>query len=157
MEKNERDVDMKEKNKTDFDKFIEKTQQEIIEEEKAIYSKKVIEENNNPKNVGRMSKSDTFGIVDGSCGDTMEIYLKISNAQIKDVMFMTNGCGATIACGSMLTTMVKGKNIDDAINITKEDLINALEGLPEENLHCAALAVGTLGKAIRNYREKESE
>lgn len=142
------------KKKSDFDKFIEEIQNEIIEEEKAIYSEKVIMEANNPKNVGRMTDPDAFGILDGSCGDTMEFYLKINDDKISDINFMTNGCGATIACGSMLTTMVKGKSIEHAISITKDDLITILDGLPKENLHCAALAVGALRKAIRNYRKK---
>jgi nitrogen fixation NifU-like protein len=146
---------MTNKKKTHIDKFIEEVQREIIEEEKTIYSEKVIEEYNNPKNVRRMSDPDAFGIIDGSCGDTMEFYLKIGNDKIKEIMFMTNGCGATIACGSMLTTMVKGKSIDDVMGITKDDLLNALDGLPEENLHCAALAIGTLRKAILNYRKKD--
>lgn len=148
---------MKEKKKTDFDKFIKGIQQEIIDEEKAIYSEKVIEEYNNPKNAGQMPVPDAFGIVKGPCGDTMEIYLKIDNGQIKEVMFMTDGCGTTIACGSMLTTMVKGKGIDDVMGITNDDLLNALDGLPEESLHCAALAVGTLRKALNSYHIKENK
>lgn len=148
---------MIDKRKSDFDKFIEEVQREIIEEEKAIYSEKVIEEYNNPKNVGRMNDPDAFGIIDGSCGDTMEFYLKIGDDKIKEIMFMTNGCGATIACGSMLTTMAKGKSIDHVMGITKDDLINTLDGLPEENLHCAALAVGALRKAIINYRKKNDK
>jgi nitrogen fixation NifU-like protein len=143
-----------EKKKTDLDRFIDEVQKEINEEERDIYSEKVIEEANNPKNVGRMTDCDAAGILDGSCGDTIEIYMKIKNNKIIDTSFMTNGCGATIACGSMLTTMVKGKEIDKVMNITKDDLINALDGLPEENLHCAALAVGSLRKAIMNYRKK---
>ena len=148
---------MKEKKKTDFDKFIREVQQEIIDEEKAIYSEKVIEEYNNPKNAGQMPAPDAFGVVKGSCGDTMEIYLKIDNDQIQEVMFMTDGCGTTIACGSMLTTMVKGKGIDAAMSITKDDLLNALDGLPEENLHCAALAIGTLRKAINSLHVKKDQ
>jgi len=148
---------MIDKKKSDFDKFIEEVQMEIIEEEKAIFSEKVIQEYNNPKNVGRMNDPDAFGLIDGSCGDTMEFYLKICDDKIKEIMFMTNGCGATIACGSMLTTMVKGKSIDAVIGITNDDLLNALDGLPEENLHCAALAIGTLRKAIIDYRKKNDK
>lgn len=145
---------MMEKKKTDFDKFIEDIQREIIEEERAIYSEKTIEEANNPKNVGRMADCDAAGILDGSCGDTIEIYLKVRNNAITDISFMTDGCGATIACSSMLTEMVKGKSIDHAMEVTKDDLIDALGGLPADNLHCAALAVGSLKKAIMNYRKK---
>ena len=145
---------MKDNKKTDFDKFIEGIQQEIIEEEKAIYSEKVIEEANNPKNVGRMTDCDAVGVLEGSCGDTIEIYMKVKNDKIKDISFMTDGCGATIACGSMITEMVKGKSTNDAMEITKDDLLDVLGGLPKENLHCAVLAIGSLKKAILNYREK---
>lgn len=145
---------MKENKKTDFDKFIEGIQQDIIEEEKAIYSEKVIEEANNPKNVGRMTDCDAVGVLEGSCGDTIEIYMKVKNDKIKDISFMTDGCGATIACGSMITEMVKGKSTNDAMEITKDDLLDVLGGLPKENLHCAVLAIGSLKKAILNYREK---
>ncbi len=145
---------MMEKKKTDLDKFVEEIQQEIIEEERTIYSEKVIEEANNPKNVGRMTDCDACGVLDGSCGDTIEIYMKVKNDKITDISFMTDGCGATIACGSILTEMVKGKSTNHAMEITKDDLIEALDGLPKENLHCAALAVGSLKKAILNYRKK---
>jgi nitrogen fixation NifU-like protein len=145
-----------EKKKTDLDKFIEETQREIIEDERAIYSKKTLAEAHNPKNVGRMTDCDAAGILDGSCGDTIEIYLKVRSDLITDISFMTDGCGATIACGSMLTEMVKGKSTDFAFEVTKDDLIEALGGLPTENLHCAALAVGSLKKAILNYRKKRN-
>jgi nitrogen fixation NifU-like protein len=145
---------MIEKKKTDFDKFIDDIQREIIEEERAIYSEKTLEEANNPKNVGRMTDCDAVGILDGSCGDTIEIYMKVRNDRITDISFMTDGCGATIACGSIITEMVKGKSIENAMDITKDDLIEALGGLPPENLHCAALAVGSLKKAILDYRKK---
>lgn len=145
---------MMEKKKTDLDRFIDEVQKEIMEEEREIYSEKVIEEANNPKNVGRLADCSAVGILKGSCGDTIEVYMMIKNGNITDISFMTDGCGATIACGSMLTTMVKGKGIDDVMDITKDDLINALDGLPEENLHCAALAIGSLRKAIMNYRKK---
>ena len=87
----------------------------------------------------------------------MEMYLKIQDEKVSEITFMTDGCGATIACGSMLTSMVKGKSIADTMGITKDDLINALDGLPKDNLHCAALAVGTLRKALRAYHLKKGK
>jgi nitrogen fixation NifU-like protein len=148
---------MKNKKEIEFDKFIQEIQEEINEEEEAIYSKKVIEEYNNPKNLGRMTDSDSFGKVKGTCGDTMEFYLKINNNRIGEITFMTDGCGTTVACGSILTTMVREKSLDDAMAITKDDLLKALDGLPDENLHCAALAVGTLRKAIKSYSMRKDE
>lgn len=148
---------MKDKKKNNLDRFIEEVQREITEEEKVTYSEKVLQEANNPKNVGRIAQADGFGIIDGSCGDTVEIYLKIKRDRIEDIKFMTDGCGATIACGSMLTSMVKDKTVDEANAITKDDLLTALDGLPDENLHCAALLIGALRKAILNYRKNEKQ
>ena len=134
-----------------FDRFIEQIQEDIMAEERAIYSERVLAEFNNPQNVGRMDNPDAFGIMDGSCGDTMELYLKIKNDVIQDITFMTDGCGATIACGSKITQMVKGRRVAEVEALIKDDLIDALDGLPKEHIHCAALAVGTLRKALKNY------
>ena len=135
-------------NKSDFDKMIEKIQNEVYEQERMIFSDRVIKEYNDPKNIGKMPQPDVFATLTGWCGDTMEIYLKMDHDIIEDISFMTDGCGATIACGSMLTSMVKGKSVEEAEAITDNDLVTALEGLPEENLHCAHLAIITLEKAL---------
>lgn len=136
-------------NKSDFDKMIDKIQNEIYEQERMIFSERVIEEYNNPKNIGKMAQPDAFATLTGWCGDTMEIYLKMDHDIIEDISFMTDGCGATIACGSILTSMVKGKSVEEAKAITDDDLITALDGLPEENLHCAHLTIITLEKALK--------
>ncbi len=136
-------------NKSDFDKMIDKIQNEIYEQERMIFSERVIEEYNNPKNIGKMAQPDAFATLTGWCGDTMEIYLKMDHDIIEDISFMTDGCGATIACGSILTSMVKGKSVEEAKAITDDDLITALQGLPEENLHCAHLTIITLEKALK--------
>jgi nitrogen fixation NifU-like protein len=132
--------------------MVEEIQRRIIEDERATYSQKVIEEYYNPKNLGRMSAPDAVGIVHGLCGDTMEIYLRINSSRIEEATFMTDGCGPTVACGSKLTTMVRGMSLDQASEITPENLIAALDDLPEESLHCAELAVSTLQEAIANGR-----
>jgi len=139
-----------------FDRMVEEIQRQIIEDERATYSQKVIEEYYNPKNLGRMNDSDAVGIVQGWCGDTMEIYLKMNGSRVEEAMFMTDGCGPTVACGSKLTTMVHGMSLDEARQIEQDDLVAALDGLPEESLHCAELAVGTLREAIAN-RHAEGE
>ncbi|NIA03085.1 MAG: iron-sulfur cluster assembly scaffold protein [Nitrospirae bacterium] len=139
--------------KSDFDKMVEKLQREVNEQALLTFSEKVVEEYNSPKNVGKMEKPDAYAILKGWCGDTMEIYLKmehgIEHEIVADISFMTDGCGATIACGSMLTSMVKGKSVDEIEAITEDDLIAVLDGLPEENLHCAHLAVITLENALK--------
>jgi nitrogen fixation NifU-like protein len=81
----------------------------------------------------------------------MKFTLNIKNGRIINARFWTDGCGATIACGSMLTKMIKGKNIKEITGITKEQLTNSLDGLPQEHMHCSTLAVNTLTKAIKNY------
>ena len=135
-----------------FDRMVKEIQRQIIEDERATDSQKVIEEYYNPKNLGRMSAPDAVGIVHGRCGDTMEIYLRMNGSKIEEAAFMTDGCGPTVACGSKLTTMVRGMSLDQASETTPENLIAALDGLPEESLHCAELAVSTLQEAIANGR-----
>jgi nitrogen fixation NifU-like protein len=139
------------KDRSSFDKMIEDIQSELDADAEATFSKKVMEEFKNPQNVGRMPNPDAVGIITGPCGDTMEFFIKVKNFRINEIRFMTDGCGATIACGSMTTKMAKGKTLKDLSNLTNTDLINALDGLPNENLHCAKLSIDTLHKAIDNY------
>ncbi len=140
---------------TDFDRMVAELQREIIEQARAIYSAKVIEEFYNPKNLGRMSVPDACGIVHGWCGDTMEIYLQLNGDRIREATFMTDGCGPSVACGSMLTTMARGMSLEEASEITPQDLLAALGGLPEESVHCAELAVSTLREAIANWHVED--
>ena len=98
----------------DFDRFVEELQQQMIEDARVTYSGKVIEEFYNPKNLGRISEPDAQGIVRGWCGDTMEIYLRLNGERIEEASFMTDGCGPTVACGSMLTKMVQGMSPKEA-------------------------------------------
>ena len=142
---------MTEEEEDNLDEMAKMIQAAILEQERAMFSKRVLREYNDPKNVGRMADPDSTGVIHGPCGDTMEIYLKVKGATIAETTFMTDGCGPTIACGSALTGMVKGRSITDATKITDADLLEALGGLPEENLHCAKLAVDTLHRAIRHY------
>jgi len=137
---------------SDFDRLAAELQREIDEQERAIYSDKVIKESHNPSNLGRMVEPDVRGMVRGWCGDTMEIYLRLDGARIVEATFMTDGCGPTVACGSALTTMVTGMSLGEAGEITPQDLLAALDGLPEEHAHCAELAVSTLQNAIFNRR-----
>ena len=137
---------------TGFDRSIEELEQRVIEQARAVYSDKVVDEFYNPKNVGRMPEPDARGLVHGWCGDTMEIYLRLKEERIEKVSFVTNGCGPTVACGSMLTTMVQGMSLEEASKVRPGDLLEALDGLPEENAHCAELAVSTLQNALLNWR-----
>ncbi len=145
--------------KDEFDEIV-RIEAEIRRREKEDYTDKALEEAYNPKNVGRIEDADCFGRVTGSCGDTMEIYMRVIDGVIEDCKFMTDGCGATIACGSVLTEMLKGKTLEEAARIKAEDILSVLGGLPPENLHCPVLAVSTLNAALENFRkqrEAESE
>jgi nitrogen fixation NifU-like protein len=134
----------------DLDRFVKELQRQIIEEARAVYSDRVIQEFTNPKNVGRLAEPDAQATVQGQCGDTMEISLRLNGEKIEEASFTTDGCGPTVACGSMLTAMVQGTSLDEAKRIRPQRLIDALDGLPEESVHCAELAVTTLKKAIGN-------
>ena len=135
----------------DINRILEDMQRQLIEQERAIYSAKVIEHAHNPRNLERIARPDAHKILRGPCGDTMEVYLRLDKDRISDVTFMTDGCGPSIACGSMLTTMVRGISLEEAGTIEPEDLLAALDGLPEESAHCAKLAVDTLRGAIASW------
>ena len=120
-----------------------------------MYTEKVMDHFSNPRNVGILENPDGVGEVgDITCGDIMRIYLSIENDTIKDIKFKTFGCGAAVATSSMITEMVKGKTIAEALEISNDDVAEALDGLPPEKLSCSNLAADALHKAIENYREK---
>jgi nitrogen fixation NifU-like protein len=133
-----------------FDRWMAALQEEILKREQALYSAKVLEEARQPHNLGVMDEFDGYGLVFGSCGDTMEIFLRLDGERIGEACFMTDGCGATVACGSMLTRMVQGKSPAETAALEAAELIFALDGLPPEHIHCATLAVNTLHEAIAN-------
>lgn len=120
-----------------------------------MYSEKVMECFMNPQNVGEIEDADGVGTVGNPrCGDIMKIYLKIEDNTIQDVKFKTFGCGAAIATSTMLTQMVKGKTIEEAMKITNEAVAEALDGLPPVKMHCSCLAEEALKAALWNYAEK---
>lgn len=129
----------------------EKYEELIKAEMKKVYSETTIEHAMNPRNVGNLKDADGFAKVTGPCGDTMEIWLKVRNGTVSDAGFMTDGCGTTIASGSMVTEMAKGITVIQARKISQQDVLNALGGLPEESQHCALLAANTLKEAVKDY------
>ena len=132
--------------------------EELIREEmRKVYSEIAIDHAMNPRNVGNMESADGFAKITGPCGDTMEVWLKISNETIIEATFMTDGCGTSIASGSMVTEMAKEKSIIEARKISRQDVLGALGGLPEESQHCALLAANTLRAAIRDYLAMKKE
>jgi len=132
----------------DFDRLVAALQAAILEREQALFSARVLAEARQPQNMGVMDAFDGYGLVFGSCGDTMEVFLRVDGERIEKASFMTDGCGPTVACGSMLTRMAQGKSLAEAAAIEAAEVIIALDGLPPEHIHCATLAVNTLREAI---------
>jgi nitrogen fixation NifU-like protein len=135
----------------DFEKLIEKIQHKIENDMEKTFSEKVIKEYKNPCNFGIIKNPDSYSEIKGPCGDTMKISLKIKDNRINNIQFWTDGCGPTIACGSMLTKEIKGMKIQEAKKYTSSQLLKALDGLPLDHHHCTKLAVNTLHSAIDNY------
>jgi nitrogen fixation NifU-like protein len=120
-----------------------------------MYSQKVMDHFSNPRNVGEIKDADCIGEVgNAKCGDIMKIFLKVKNGVIEDVKFQTFGCGAAIATSSMVTEMVKGKTLDEAMAVTNAAVAEALDGLPPIKMHCSNLAADAVHAAIKDYREK---
>ncbi len=120
-----------------------------------MYSRKVLDTFANPKNVGEIPDADGVGTVgNASCGDIMKIYLKIENDIIVDAKFKTFGCAAAIASSSTATEMIKGLTIDEALKITNADVVEELEGLPPQKIHCSVLAQEAIAAAVEDYRSK---
>lgn len=119
------------------------------------YSEKVLDHFRNPRNVGTLEGDDVaWGEVGNPvCGDLMRIYIKVKDDRIEDIKFQTFGCGSAIATSSMITEMVKGKTLDEAMKVTRDDVADELEGLPPIKMHCSNLAADALHEAIKNYRE----
>ena len=118
---------------------------------KSGYSAKVIEYYTRKLNVGEIKDPSTFFGYTGPCGDTMEFYLDIEAGVVKDAKFQAIGCAGSYASGSALAEMIKGKKLDESTNISVEDVIDHLQGLPDQKVHCALLAKRTLEKAINEY------
>ena len=139
----------------DLDRLIAELLDEIARQEAARFSARVIQEARNPRNMGAMPEPDGHATLNGACGDRMEVFLRLEGPQIGRATFLTDGCGPTVACGSMLTAMAVGKTPEEAATIRAADLVAALDGLPEEHVHCASLAVNTLRLAILSIQEPE--
>ena len=119
-----------------------------------MYSDKVMDHFMNPRNVGEIPDADGTGTEGNpTCGDVMKITIKVKDNRIVDAKFKTFGCGAAIAVSSMITEMVRGKSIEDALGISKETVANALDGLPAQKMHCSNLGADALRLAIEDYKK----
>ncbi|MCK4702673.1 Fe-S cluster assembly scaffold protein NifU [Candidatus Bathyarchaeota archaeon] len=123
-----------------------------------MYSEKVLDHFKNPRNVGELEDADAEGTVGNPvCGDMMTMYIKVKDDRIEDVKFKTFGCGAAIATSSMTTELAKGKTLDEALEISRQDVADALDGLPPVKMHCSNLAADALHEAINSYKEKSAK
>lgn len=137
----------------EFDRWREK----IIADLRSVYSDKAIDIFLRTEDNRKMDDADVYAIVSGSCEDTMEMYLKLDDDRIIDASFRTDGCKGSIAAGGIVTELIKGKRINEIKKLTPMDALNALGGLPEENTHCASLAIHTLKEALEKLIVKEKK
>lgn len=122
----------------------------------ALYSEKVMEYFRNPRNTGVIENADGVGEVgNAKCGDIMKVYLKIEDDMIVDAKFETFGCGSAIASSSMATELIKGKPVSEALALTNQAVVEALDGLPAHKIHCSVLAEEAIKKALQDYYEKQ--
>jgi len=122
-----------------------------------VYSEKVMDHFANPRNVGEIPDADGVGKVGNpQCGDVMWLYIKVKDDIITDIKFKTFGCGAAIATSSMITEMARGKTLEEAKKISRQDVATSLDGLPPQKLHCSNLAADALREAIKDYESKKA-
>ena len=121
----------------------------------ALYSDKVMDHFQNPRNVGKMDDADGVGEVgNAKCGDIMKMYIKVKDGIITDVKFNTLGCGSAIATSSMATELIKGKKVEDALELSNKAVVEALDGLPAHKIHCSVLAEEAVAAAVKDYYDR---
>lgn len=138
----------------DLDEFVSNLQDRIHEDTKEAYGEAAFARWLNPFNMGKMDNPDGYARLTGSCGDTMEIFLKFENGRVKQSSFLTDGCGTSIACASFAAEMAVGKNPDELLSITGDAILKKLGGLPDDHKHCASLAGETVQEALHDYMVK---
>ena len=121
----------------------------------ALYSDKVMDHFQNPRSVGKMDDADGIGEVgNAKCGDIMRMYIKVEDGVITDCKFNTFGCGSAIATSSMATELIKGKPVDEALELSNQAVVEALDGLPPQKIHCSVLAEEAVRAAVKDYYDK---
>lgn len=122
-----------------------------------LYSEKVMDHFQNPRNVGKMEDADGIGEVGNAvCGDIMNMFIKVKDSIITDVKFNTFGCGSAIATSSMATEMIKGKSIEEALALSNKAVVEALDGLPAHKIHCSVLAEEAVKAAVKDYYDRNN-
>ncbi len=143
-------------NRENFDKFVDKLQEEIIEKEIRDFNEHIVKLFHNPKNWGKPANFTISHSCKGEKKDTMEFYLTIQDDMIRSANFFTDGCGATVATGSQTTILIEGKSLEYAESLKTEDIDLALKGLPDDHKHSLELAVNTLRNLIEKYKSKRN-
>jgi nitrogen fixation NifU-like protein len=139
----------------ELDDFVQDLQGQIYEETRAAYGEVAFERWLNPIYMGMIDNPDGYGCLTGSCGDTMQVFLKFENDKVKEASFLTDGCGASAVCGSFAAELALGKGPDELVEITGDAILKILGGLPKEDEHCAYLAGETLQEALDEYMVKQ--
>ncbi len=124
-----------------------------------MYSEKVLDHFQNPRNVGELQDANGVGMVgNAKCGDIMQMFIRVNEDEIiEDVSFKTFGCGAAVATSSMATEMIKGKSVDEALQLSNAAVVEALEGLPPQKIHCSVLAEEAVKAAVEDYRKRKAQ
>ena len=136
----------------DIDKFARELQVQILEQIRRQYSQTVIDHWQKPRNFRKIENPDGYAKVKGPCGDTMEMFIKIKEETISECAFQTDGCGTSIACGSITTVLTKDKSFTQALaSVGSGEILEKLRGLPEADVHCAHLAAETMRRALADY------
>jgi len=139
----------------DFDTFVQDLQEQIYDEARKDYGDVAYERWRNPRYVGALENPDGYGRLTGTCGDTMQIFLKFQGDRVTEASFQTDGCGSSTVCGSFAAELALGKTPEELTEITGDIILDILGGLPEEDRHCAFLAAGTLQEALDSYMKKQ--
>lgn len=136
---------------SNLDEFVAQFQQEVFEETKQAYGEEAFRRWLQPEFFGAMPDCSGSARITGPCGESMEIYLKIEGDAVAAASFFTDGCGASIACGSLAADLAHGKSLEEAASISGDAILEKLGGLPEDHRHCAQLAAETLQAAVHNH------
>lgn len=137
---------------SELDRLVENIVTAMDAEDSKVYTDEVISEFRDPANVGPLDDADGTGVADGLCMDSMQMWVRLEGGKVARCTFYTDGCGATIACGSRLTKLVTGRTVGDALAIRPEELAASLGGLPEDHVHCASLSVIAFRNAVRDAK-----
>ncbi len=140
-----------------FDNFVQELQEQIFDETREEYGEVAYQRWRKPLYIGMLKDPDAHASNKGTCGDTIEIFMKFKNGIVNEASFVTDGCGSSMVCGSFAAEMSMGKDPEEIFEITGEAILDKLGEFPEENRHCAFLAAETLHKAVNEYRIKKKK